>query len=51
MSIRVVVADDQTAVREGLALMLGLLDDVEVVGEAADGDPALDLVLRAGALG
>ena len=46
MSIRVVVADDQTAVREGLALMLGLLDDVEVVGEAADGDQALELVLR-----
>ena len=40
-SIRVVVADDQTAVREGLAIMLGLLDDVEVVGEAADGESAL----------
>ncbi|GAA3451963.1 response regulator [Dactylosporangium matsuzakiense] len=44
MSIRVVVADDQTAVREGLALMLSLLDDVEVVGEAADGEAALELV-------
>lgn len=46
MSIRVVVTDDQTAVREGLALMLSLLDDVEVVGEAADGDQALELVGR-----
>ncbi|WP_426505131.1 response regulator [Dactylosporangium sp. McL0621] len=46
MSIRVVVADDQTAVREGLALMLSLLDDVEVVGEAADGETALELVAR-----
>ncbi|MEV6929925.1 response regulator transcription factor [Dactylosporangium sp. NPDC051485] len=46
MTIRVVVADDQTAVREGLAVMLGLLDDVEVVGEAADGEQALDLVAR-----
>jgi DNA-binding NarL/FixJ family response regulator len=46
VSIRVVVADDQTAVREGLALMLGLLDDIEVVGEAADGDQALELVGR-----
>jgi DNA-binding NarL/FixJ family response regulator len=46
MSIRVVVADDQTAVREGLALMLGLLDDVEVVGEAADGEAAVELVAR-----
>jgi DNA-binding NarL/FixJ family response regulator len=44
MSISVVVADDQTAVREGLAIMLGLLDDVEVVGEAADGEQALELV-------
>jgi DNA-binding NarL/FixJ family response regulator len=44
--IKVVVADDQTAVREGLALMLSLLDDVEVVGEAADGDAALELVAR-----
>ncbi|WP_432839273.1 response regulator [Dactylosporangium sp. CA-092794] len=46
MTIRVVVADDQTAVREGLAVMLGLLDDVEVVGEAADGEQALELVAR-----
>jgi DNA-binding NarL/FixJ family response regulator len=44
--IKVVVADDQTAVREGLALMLSLLDDVEVVGEAADGEAALELVAR-----
>ncbi|WP_433616022.1 response regulator [Dactylosporangium sp. CA-139114] len=48
MSIRVVVADDQTAVREGLALMLSLLDDVEVVGEAADGEAALGLVAEHG---
>jgi DNA-binding NarL/FixJ family response regulator len=47
--IRVVVADDQTAVREGLALLLGLLDDVEVVGEAADGDEAVRLVAAHGA--
>jgi DNA-binding NarL/FixJ family response regulator len=40
----VVVADDQAAVREGLAIMLDLLDDVEVVGEAADGEEALRLV-------
>ncbi|WP_433206591.1 response regulator [Dactylosporangium sp. CS-047395] len=46
MTIRVVVADDQTAVREGLALMLSLLDDVEVVGEAADGEACLELVAQ-----
>ncbi|MFF5229033.1 response regulator [Dactylosporangium sp. NPDC000521] len=42
--IRVVVADDQTVVREGLEVLLGLLDDVEVVGTSGDGDGALDLV-------
>jgi DNA-binding NarL/FixJ family response regulator len=42
--VRVVVADDQAAVREGLVIMLDLLDDVEVVGQAADGDEAVRLV-------
>lgn len=42
--ITVVVADDQTAVREGLTLLLDLLDDVRVVGAAADGEEALRLV-------
>jgi DNA-binding NarL/FixJ family response regulator len=42
--IRVVVADDQTAVREGLALLLDLLDDVTVVGAAGDGEEAVALV-------
>ena len=42
--IRVVVADDQTAVREGLSLLLDLFDDITVVGSAADGDEALRLV-------
>ncbi|GIF51721.1 LuxR family two component transcriptional regulator [Asanoa ferruginea] len=44
MTITVVVADDQTAVREGLATLLGLHDDIDVVGEAADGDEAVALV-------
>lgn len=42
--IRVAVADDQTAVREALALMLDLVDDIEVVGTATDGDQAVALV-------
>lgn len=42
--IRIVVADDQAAVREALATMLDLLCDVTVVGTAADGIEALDLV-------
>jgi DNA-binding NarL/FixJ family response regulator len=47
--VRVVVADDQTAVREGLVLLLDLLDDVEVVGAARDGEEAVALVAAHGA--
>jgi DNA-binding NarL/FixJ family response regulator len=43
-AIRVVIVDDQTAVREGLATMLDLLDDVTVVGTAAGGEQALAAV-------
>lgn len=42
--LRIVVADDQASVREGLVLLLGLLPDIEVVGAAADGAQALALV-------
>ncbi|WP_336513361.1 response regulator transcription factor [Mycobacteroides franklinii] len=42
--ITVVIADDQTTVREGLSTVLSLLPDVAVVGEASDGAEALDLV-------
>jgi DNA-binding NarL/FixJ family response regulator len=42
--LRVVIADDQAAVREGLVLLLGGLPDIDVVGAAADGQQALDLV-------
>lgn len=42
--IRVVLADDQTLVREGLVLMLGLVDGIEVVGVAEDGEQAVALV-------
>ncbi|MEU3282150.1 response regulator transcription factor [Streptomyces antibioticus] len=41
---RVVVADDQTVVREGIVMLLGLLSGVEVVGAARDGDEAVKLV-------
>ncbi|MFE7121524.1 response regulator [Streptomyces sp. NPDC057654] len=41
---RVVVADDQTVVREGIVMLLGLLPGIEVVGSAGDGEEALRLV-------
>ncbi|MFC9240679.1 response regulator [Streptomyces decoyicus] len=43
---RVVVADDQTVVREGIVMLLGLLPGIEVVGSAADGEDAVRLVAR-----
>jgi DNA-binding NarL/FixJ family response regulator len=41
--IRVVTADDQRVVRDGLAMLLGLLPDVEVVGTAKDGEEAVTM--------
>lgn len=43
-STRVIVVDDQTVVREGMVLLIDLLPDVDVVGSAADGVQALQLV-------
>ena len=44
MTVRVVLADDQRVVREGLELVLRMLPDVDVVGTAANGAEALALV-------
>ncbi|MFJ9364747.1 response regulator [Nocardia sp. NPDC101769] len=44
--ITVVVADDQTTVRDGLTTVLSLLPDMRVVGEARDGAEAVELVRR-----
>jgi DNA-binding NarL/FixJ family response regulator len=41
--IRVLLADDQRVVREGLGTLLALLDGIELVGTAADGEEALAL--------
>ncbi|MEU6985021.1 response regulator transcription factor [Streptomyces sp. NPDC046324] len=41
--VRVIVAEDQSAVRAGLVLILGSAPDIEVVGEAADGERAVEL--------
>jgi NarL family two-component system response regulator LiaR len=42
--IRVVIADDHRVVRDGLCYLLSQEPDVEVVGEAGDGQRALDVV-------
>jgi DNA-binding NarL/FixJ family response regulator len=43
MTVRVLLADDQRVVREGLGTLLGLLDGIELVGTAADGAEAVEL--------
>ncbi|HWF55563.1 MAG TPA: response regulator transcription factor [Solirubrobacteraceae bacterium] len=45
-AVRVLLADDQRLVRESLGTMLGLLDGVELVASAADGEEALVLAAR-----
>ena len=42
--LRIIVADDQASVREGLVLLLGALPDIDVVGSAPDGEQAIALV-------
>jgi DNA-binding NarL/FixJ family response regulator len=42
--VTVVVADDQAAVREGLVLLLGTLPGISVVGQAEDGEAAVETV-------
>jgi DNA-binding NarL/FixJ family response regulator len=46
MSIRVFLADDHTVVREGLRLILEREDDINVIGEAADGRQAVRQVQK-----
>lgn len=46
VSIRVLVADDQELVRTGLSMILGAQPDIEVVGQAIDGNEAVALARR-----
>lgn len=48
MTISVVLVDDEAMVRVGLRMVLSGEPDIEVVGEASDGDQAVDLVRRLG---
>ena len=44
MTVRILVTDDHSVVRQGLRMFLELDDDLEVVGEAANGAEAVDMV-------
>ncbi len=44
--LRVVIADDQTIVRDGLVTLLGLMDGIEVVAAVEDGQQALEAARR-----
>jgi len=43
--IRVLIADDQRVVRDGLAMVVGLIDGVEIAGAACDGEQAVRLAV------
>lgn len=44
MTLRLVLVDDQALFREGLATLLSVWDDLEIVGEAANGEEAIAVV-------
>ena len=46
MSVRVLLVDDQALIRAGFRMILSAEDDIEVVGECADGTQAIDSVKR-----
>jgi DNA-binding NarL/FixJ family response regulator len=46
MSIRVLLADDQALFREGLETLLSVHKDIEIVGQASNGQEAVDLALK-----
>jgi two-component system, NarL family, response regulator LiaR len=46
MSIRILVVDDHSVVRQGLRMFLSLDPDFEIVGEAEDGTQAVELARR-----
>jgi two-component system, NarL family, response regulator LiaR len=47
MTIRILIVDDHSVVRQGLRMFLGLDAELEVVGEGANGEDALRLARKA----
>jgi DNA-binding NarL/FixJ family response regulator len=45
--IKVIICDDQAIIRDGLEMLLKLEKDIEVVGQAQDGDEAVEMVKKA----
>jgi DNA-binding NarL/FixJ family response regulator len=43
--IKVILADDQTMIRQGFGYVIGLQDDMQMIGEASDGKKALNMAL------
>jgi DNA-binding NarL/FixJ family response regulator len=46
MAVRILIADDQALIREGLTMLLGRYEDLEVVGAAVDGDAAFRMAME-----
>jgi DNA-binding NarL/FixJ family response regulator len=46
MAIRIIIAEDHTLIREALSNFLRQQEDMEIVGQAADGATAMDLAAR-----
>ncbi|MDW8327910.1 MAG: response regulator transcription factor, partial [Anaerolineales bacterium] len=46
MPVRVIIADDHTVMRQGVRMLLTLDPDIEVVGEAGNGQEAVELARR-----
>lgn len=46
MTIRVIIADDESLMRSGLRLLLGAAEDIEIVAEAVNGSEAIDLAQK-----
>ncbi len=46
MTLQVLLVDDQELIRAGLEMIIDSTDDIQVIGQAADGKAAVDLTLR-----